>query len=49
LSTKTAHCRLWFINKGRQINNWQESLNKLKIAQADTSWLIEEDDNAKGN
>jgi len=44
LSAKSAHCRLWFINKGRQINNWQESLVKLKIVQADTSWLIEGDD-----
>ncbi|WP_392563777.1 DUF2868 domain-containing protein [Orbus wheelerorum] len=49
LATKSVHCRLWFINQGRQFSNWQESLSKLKMHQTDTAWLLKEDDNAKRN
>ncbi|WP_392561964.1 DUF2868 domain-containing protein [Orbus sturtevantii] len=49
LAVKAADCRIWFINQGRQLNNWQESLSKLKIVLADTSWLLDEGDNAKRN
>lgn len=41
LMQKSTQTKLWFINHGRQYNNWLESLQKLNIEQTDSTWLLE--------
>lgn len=41
LMKKSTQTKVWFINQGRQYNNWLESLQKLNIEQVDSTWLLE--------
>lgn len=41
LTSKSSQSKLWFVNQGRQFENWQEGIPKLGIEQATPSWLVE--------
>ncbi|RKS87236.1 uncharacterized protein DUF2868 [Orbus hercynius] len=41
LASKSSQTKVWFINQGRQWNNWQENLASLNIEQANSRWLLE--------
>ncbi|XKM12463.1 DUF2868 domain-containing protein [Orbaceae bacterium ac157xtp] len=38
---KSHHCHVWFINHGRQYENWVQTANNLNIKQSDSDWLKE--------
>lgn len=41
LITKSMQSQLWFINQGRQWQNWQQSLHKLNITVTNSLWLLD--------
>lgn len=41
LKSKSIQCKLWFIQSGRQLDNWQESLASINIEQTTPAWLLD--------
>lgn len=46
LINKSAQSKLWFINQGRQLDNWQECMSKLGIESANPDWILVENNHA---
>lgn len=46
LTTKAVEAKIWFINQGRQFDNWQDAISDLMLVCTDPSWLLAGDENA---